>query len=133
MWNIIVGIVMVLHGLVHLLYAGQSRRAFQLVPGMSWPDGSWVFSATLGNSRTRVVATVLLVVAALALMASGIGLLTKQTWAGTAVVAAAVFSTLTFLVLWDGSLEGLASKGAVGVLINVLILVAVLVFHLPRR
>jgi hypothetical protein len=31
------GIFFLLHGLVHLLYAGQSLRFFELRPGMTWP------------------------------------------------------------------------------------------------
>lgn len=42
--NIFMGIFLILHALVHLLYAGQSRRFFELRPGMTWPDGSWAFS-----------------------------------------------------------------------------------------
>jgi len=37
MLTIILGIFCILHGLVHLLYAGQSRRLFELRPGMVWP------------------------------------------------------------------------------------------------
>jgi len=35
--NFILGIFFILHGLVHLLYAGQSLRLFELRPGMTWP------------------------------------------------------------------------------------------------
>ena len=49
MLAIIMGIFFVLHGLVHLLYAGQSRRLFELRPKMVWPDGSWAFSQLLGD------------------------------------------------------------------------------------
>jgi hypothetical protein len=42
------GIFLVLHGLVHLLYFGQSARYFELKPGMTWPDGAWAFSRLLG-------------------------------------------------------------------------------------
>ena len=31
------GVFIVLHGLVHLLYFGQSARYFELKPGMVWP------------------------------------------------------------------------------------------------
>ncbi len=37
MLRFIAGAFIVLHGLVHLLYAGQSRRLFELRPGMVWP------------------------------------------------------------------------------------------------
>ena len=41
MFRIIFGIFIILHGLVHLLYFGQSTRYFELQPGMVWPDGAW--------------------------------------------------------------------------------------------
>ena len=46
MVRILVSLLVILHGLVHLLYFGQSARLFELQPGMGWPDGSWaVFQA----------------------------------------------------------------------------------------
>ncbi len=42
--RIIAGILFLLHGLVHLLYFGQSLRFFELQPDMIWPDNSWLFS-----------------------------------------------------------------------------------------
>jgi hypothetical protein len=33
----IAGIFLILHGLVHLLYYGQSARRFELAPGLTWP------------------------------------------------------------------------------------------------
>jgi hypothetical protein len=50
MFTIIVGIFLVLHGLVHLLYAGQSGRFFELRPGTIRPDNSWLFSNFLGDA-----------------------------------------------------------------------------------
>jgi hypothetical protein len=36
MMNIFAGIFFVLHAFVHLLYAGQSARWFELRPGLAW-------------------------------------------------------------------------------------------------
>ncbi len=35
MWTILMGIFLILHGMVHLLYACQSGRMFELRPGMT--------------------------------------------------------------------------------------------------
>ena len=43
MLRFILSVFIVLHGLVHLLYFGQSRRLFELQPGMAWPE-SWRLS-----------------------------------------------------------------------------------------
>jgi hypothetical protein len=48
--SIFAGIFFILHALVHLLYAGQALRYFELRPGLTWPDGAW---ASRGGSETR--------------------------------------------------------------------------------
>jgi len=131
MLTIIMGIFFVLHGLVHLLYAGQSRRLFELRPGMVWPDGSWLFSKLLGAETIRWLASILLVLAALGFMAGGLGLLIRQDWWRPVTVGAAVVSAAIFLLFWDGRVQALDDKGGVGLLINMVILAVVLIFKWP--
>jgi hypothetical protein len=131
MLTILFGIFLILHGLVHLLYAGQSWRLFELSSGLTWPDGSWLFSRMLGNETTRLLATVLLVLTALGLAVSGLGLFFRADWWRTVTIASAVFSSLLFFVMWDGKFHALADQGGVGILINIAILVLVLVFKWP--
>lgn len=132
MLSILFGIFFVLHGLVHLLYFGQSARFFELQPGMVWPDGSWAFSRLLGEMGNRNLASALLVLAALAFVAGGIGVLARQAWWRPVILAAAVFSSLIYLLLWDGGWGHLDNKGGVGILINLAILAALLVFRWPK-
>jgi uncharacterized membrane protein YphA (DoxX/SURF4 family) len=124
---IITGIIFILHGLVHLLYAGQSRRIFELQPGMIWPDGSWVFSKLLSAETIRLLATVLLLLAAFGFIAGGLGLLIRQDWWRFVISSAAIFSSLIFIILWDGKFQAMDEKGGVGLLINLVILIIVLV------
>jgi len=131
MLRIIVAVFIVLHGLVHLLYAGQSQRAFELQPGMTWPDGSWAFSSLLGVAGTRVVASACCVLAAIGFVAGGAGLLLKQAWWRPVVVGAAAFSATMLLVLWDGQMQRLDDQGGIAVLINLAILSLLLVFQWP--
>ena len=131
MFRIIFGVFMVLHGLVHLLYFGQSARRFELRPGMTWPDSSWAFSKLLGDKTTRNLASMSCVVAAIGFVASGAGILISQAWWRSAVVAAAVFSSIIFILFWDGKLRRLNDQGAIGILIDLVILTAVLVMQLP--
>jgi hypothetical protein len=128
MIRIIIGVFVVLHGLVHLLYLGQSFRYFELQPEMVWPDGSWAFSKILGDGTTRMVAAVFLVVAAIGFMAGGLGILFTQAWWRPMVAGAAAFSAVVFLLFWDGKMQQLDDKGGVGLLINLAILVALLIF-----
>jgi hypothetical protein len=59
MRTIFFGIFLILHGLVHLLYAGQSLRYFELRPAMTWPDGSWLLSKILADRAARLLAAIL--------------------------------------------------------------------------
>jgi hypothetical protein len=132
MFRIVFGIFLVLHGLVHLLYFGHSVRFFELQAGMLWPDGAWAFSRLIGNEFARMLAGAFLVLAAAGFVVGGVGVLFNQAWFKPLVVAVAVFSSLIFLLFWDGVFQNLSNKGLFAILINVGILLLVLVFHLPR-
>ena len=122
---------MVLHGLVHLLYFGHSRRLFELQPGLPWPDGSWAFSKLLGAKPTRMLASIFCVLAAVGFVVGGVGILVKQTWWHPVVVGSAVFSAVIFILFWDGKRQMLDGKGVFAILINVVILVALLILQWP--
>ena len=131
MINILFGIFIVLHGLVHMLYFGQSSRFFELQPGMVWPDGSWAFSRWLGDAGIRNLAGILLVLATLGFVASGVGIFARQGWWRPVIVFTSVFSSVLYLLFWDGGFQHLDNKGGVGILINLALMVALLVFQWP--
>ncbi len=124
----IAGIFMLLHGMVHFLYVGQSARFFELKPGMVWPDGAWAFSKLLGNEVTRTLASIVLVLAGLGLLAGGAGILLKQAWWRPVIIGVAVFSSLIFALFWDGKMQNLDGKGFVAILINAAILAVVMIW-----
>jgi uncharacterized protein YjeT (DUF2065 family) len=127
----ILGIFFILHGLVHLLYAGQSKRLFELRPHMTWPDGAWAFARLFGDQVNQTLAGILLALAALGFVSSGLGLFIRQEWWRPVAVGSAVLSTAVFLLFWDGKLQALADKGGVGILINLAILAVVLALKWP--
>jgi hypothetical protein len=131
MLRFLVGAFMVLHGLVHLLYVGQSRRLFEIQPGLVWPDGSWAFSKLLGDEATRWLASIACILAAIGFVAGGTGILARQAWWQPVVVGAAALSAAIYLLFWDGSPQRLDAKGAIAIVINLAILVAVLVLRWP--
>lgn len=131
MLSILFAIFFVLHGLVHLLYFGQSARYFKLQAGMIWPDGSWAFSRLLGDVENRSLASVLLVLAAIVFVAGGIGIIARQAWWRLLILVASVFSSIIYLLFWDGGWDHLDNKGGVGIFINLVILAALLVFRWP--
>ena len=129
--KIALGIFIILHGLVHLLYFGQSWRFFELQAGMVWPDDSWAFSRLLGDEPVRVLASVACVLAAVGFVAGGIGILAELSWWRTAVVGASIFSSVLYLLFWNGKMQHLDNQGFIGLLINAAIVVAVLVLRWP--
>ena len=131
MLQFIFGVFIVVHGLVHLLYFGQSARRFELRPGMTWPDGSWAFSRLLEDQSTRKLASLACVVVAVGFVVGGAGLLISQVWWRPIVVVAAAFSSMAFIFFWDGRLRKLDDQGGVGILINLALLVAALVWQWP--
>lgn len=132
MLRILFGALIGLHGLVHLLYFGQSARYFELQAGMAWPDGAWAFSKLLGVESTRGLASLGLVLAAIGFVAGAASVFLKLPWWRPAVIGAAAFSTAIYLLFWDGGLQNLDNKGLIGILINAGILAAVLVFGWPK-
>jgi len=132
MIKVIAGVFLVLHGLVHLLYFGQSARLFELQSGMIWPDGSWAFSKLLGDKGTRTLASIFCILAAAGFVIGGAGIFFGQPWWWTVVVASAAFSAVLYILFWNGRLQHLDNQGGVGLLIDVVILVAVLVFRWPQ-
>jgi hypothetical protein len=136
--GLIFGIFIILHGLVHLLYFGQSQRLFELRPGMLWPEGSWIFSRLFENPAARwlsslifILAAVTFILAAIMFVAGGTGLMLGQAWWRTIVVSAAVFSSTIIVLFWNGRRKTLVNQGGVGLLINLAILAVLVILQQP--
>lgn len=127
MIKIVFGIIIILHGLVHLLYFGQSARFFELQPGMIWPSGSWAFSKLLGDGTTRVLANISLVLAAIGFAVGGLALFLKQAWFQPLVAGAAILSILIYILFWNGKMLNLDNQGGIGILIDMAILISMFV------
>lgn len=123
----ITSIFMILHGLVHGLYFGQSARLFELQPGMVWPDGSWTFSKIFGEKPLRALASLLFLLAGLGFIAGGIFALAGQAVWRPVVMVSCLYSSLIYILFWDGKFKKLHDKGGIGIFINIAILVALIV------
>jgi hypothetical protein len=132
MVKILTGIFLILHGLVHLLYYGQSARKFELQKGLTWPDGSWAFDGLLGASGTRMLAGILCILAAAGFVLGAAGVFLEQAWWRAAVVAAAGVSATLYILFWNGSLKKLDDQGGIGLLMDLAILALILVFRWPE-
>jgi hypothetical protein len=131
MIRILVGIFLILHGLVHVLYAGHSWGVFELQPEMVWPEGSWAFSKLIGAEPTRWLATFLLGLIAIGSVVGGIGLLANRVWWRPAVTYVAAFSSLVYILLWNGKFQALDNQGGIGILINIALVVAASILQWP--
>jgi hypothetical protein len=131
MVKIIFGIFVILHGLVHLLYFGHGLRYFEL-PGLAWPDNSWLFSRLLGVGSTRFVAGIACVAAAAVFVVAGIAFFAGAAWWRPVLVGAAVFSSLIWILFWDGKMSNLSGQGLFAILINLGLVLAVQIFHWPE-
>jgi hypothetical protein len=127
----IIGLFIIFHGLVYSLFSAQSQRLFELRPGMTWPDDSWFFSRIMGEQATRWLASISFILAAIAFVAGGIGLILKQAWWRPIVVGAAIFSSVISVLFWDGRRQQLGAQGEIGLLINLVILAVLLFLGLP--
>ena len=117
----------ILHGLVHLLYVGQSQRLFELRPGMTWPDDSWAFSRLFGDRVTRGLTSITFILVAIGFVSGGIGLIFNHPWWHPFVVGAAAVSSVMIILLWDGKPHKLDNQGGVGLLINLALLALLLI------
>jgi hypothetical protein len=131
MMAIVLGAFLILHGLVYLLYAGQSARLFALKDGMVWPDHSWALAWAASPAPTRLVASVACVIAAAGFLAAGGALLAGQGWWREAAVVTAVFATAAFVLFWDVSRRDLAGQGIIAIIINAAILAGLLAVPRP--
>jgi hypothetical protein len=98
---------------------------------MTWPDNAWAFSKLLGVEPARLLASLLLVLAALGFITGGLGLFIRQGWWRPVAAGTAVFSAILFIILWDGKFQAWQDKGGIGILIDLAILVAVLLLKWP--
>jgi hypothetical protein len=128
--RVVFAIFLAAHGLVHLLYVGQSLRLFEIQPGLAWPDGAWAFG-WLPAPALRMVATAVLAIIGVAFVLSGGALAFKASWWQPVALGAAGVSTLTLFLLWNGRFQRLDAQGLIAVLLNAAIFVLVLGFRWP--
>jgi hypothetical protein len=98
---------------------------------MVWPDGSCSFSRLLGDAAARNQASVFLALAVIGFVIGGGGVFAKQAWWRPAIVAMAIFSCVIYFLFWNGGWGHLDNKDGIGILINLAILAALLIFQCP--
>lgn len=128
MLRIVLGVFLILHGAVHLLWVGLARGWIPRDENIHWSGKSWLLTRTLGDQTTHTLGAGAFTLATLVFVIAGIGLLIGQKWYAGATIAAAVISIVTIVGLWDGQLVALQDKGILGILIDAGALVLALRF-----
>ena len=126
--QIIIGIVIILHGLVHFWYVTLSQRWVEFQPEMGWTSESWLLSNLLSAEITRITATLLYSLAAITFLVGGVGLISNRDFSRIWLIVAPVISSLAIIGYWDGNFNKLIEKGLLGLSINFVILAAIFVF-----
>jgi hypothetical protein len=124
----LLGVFIVLHGLVHLWFVTLSQRLVAFQPEMGWSGTSWIFTNLLGDPTTRTLASGLYVLVTFAFVISGVGIFIRADWWRPLLMVSAICSSAIMVLFWDGSLQLVVNKGLLGLLINVGILLALLLF-----
>jgi hypothetical protein len=124
--NIVVGVFLALHGLVHVWYVVLSQGWVEVEDAMGWNGHSWLLSGSLSEGTILSIASVVYVLVTIGFVAGGVGYALQEDWRSPVLIGSAVLSTLMLVTMWDGAFDLLVEKGIVGVLINVALVIALL-------
>jgi len=123
MSQILSGIFLILHGLVHFWYVTLSMGWVTFQEDMGWKGHSWLLSGWLGENAARYLATAGYALAGVLFAAAGVLVWMNSESAGKWLVPAAVLSTGMIFLFWDGQLSLLVEKGLLGLVISLAVLV----------
>lgn len=126
MASVALGILVLLHGLVHIWYIVLSRGWVTFQPAMGWTGRSWLLSPWLGERGAGWLATLAYGAAAVGLSVVGVGLMAGLPGASVALPWAALSSAGVIVVFWDAEWDKLVQKGLVGLVIDLALVVVVL-------
>ena len=123
MWlQILIGIFLILHGMVHWVYAAPQDKAAEAKP-FSVLTGRWlVKKAGLNQSVTFKLGIALMILATVGFALSGIALLSSQEWWGIPAIPTAAVSLAFLALYWDKWMFG-------GILLNIGIIVLALLWE----
>lgn len=120
--KILIGIIYILHGLVHLLYMGHSLKQFELEKGFIWPQNSCLLAGILSPQKKEMIAAALCAIAALCFILAGIFALTDQSLQKIVTIAATLTSTILYVSFWNGRIQKWHTQGGIAIIINMAIL-----------
>jgi hypothetical protein len=122
------------HGVAHMVYT--SLAMGWLPPNTNastWTGASWLLTGSLGLPATKLLGAAVFTAATLAFAITAAGLAFRQPWGTALLTWTAIGSSLALLLFWDGSFSDLIGKGAIGLGINIVLLVLLFVFRFPAQ
>jgi hypothetical protein len=119
----VLSIFLVAHGWAHIWYVILSRQLISYEKWMAWTGESWLLSGLLGDSVTRLIASMGYTCSLIGFIVSGVMLyMGRPVWRKT-MLASSILSTIMILLFWDGRLSMLKEKGIIGILINLALII----------
>ena len=119
----IVGVFLILHGLVHILYGVQALKVWELTPGLKWPGDSWIFWKIASKKVIEIFASVFCFSASSLFIYSGIFHFATNDFPTKLLWLTCIISTVMFIVFWNGKIRKLDHQGFYGIVINAAIFV----------
>jgi len=127
----ILSIIIILHGLVHLLYAAHAFGILELQPEMPWPQKARFLSSLLPGKVLKLTAGILCTSAGIGFVAGGLAYALSFTAWRTLLEVALTLSIVSYLSLWDGKLFDLDNQGIYAVVIDLALLAVILLESIP--
>lgn len=123
MVNILINIILMLHGLVHIWYIVLARGWVEFQSEMGWTGSSWLLSGRVSESALSLLITLAYGIAAAGFVIGGAANLSSQVWSQAVLLFSAIFSSLLLIIFWDGNFSLLVEKGLVGLIINIALII----------
>ena len=130
--RILFGILIILHGLIHVWYVVLSQGWIAFQEEMGWTGKSWLLTGALGKNLTLSLATVFYGLSAITFVVTGIGIISGQSWYRPWSITAASLSIFSILIFWDGHFQMPVEKGLLGFLASLAVLILLLFFQWPN-
>jgi len=120
--HILSGIFLFLHGLVHFWYVTLSMGWVTFQEDMGWTGRSWLLTGALSEDSLSILAAAGYSISAVLFAGVGVMMFLNQDLAKSWMLVPAAVSSMMILVFWDGSPLMAVQKGALGLLINILVI-----------
>lgn len=128
MWQHLIGVILIIHGLIHLIFEFDITDPSGNRVG--WSGHSWLLTNLLGDPAVWAFGRLLWAVAIVGFVAAGVAVLLRlELWRMLDIFGAAV-SLLAFVLFWDG-LKPKPTYWIIGPIVAVVTLVALLVANWP--